>query len=131
MSEMLRFCADVHLGKLARRLRMFGFDTVYENNLSKEEFVAIAKKGDRILLSKDSYFRRFPEINFFRIDSSDPEKQVKAVISHYQLLEWFHPFSRCLDCNGAVEEADLSIINGALLPDTKAFYSEFRKCQRC
>jgi len=48
-----RFILDVHLGKLARLLRMAGFDTIYRNNLDDPEIIQIAEDENRIVLTRD------------------------------------------------------------------------------
>ena len=131
MSESLRFSADVHLGKLARLLRMLGFDTVYENNLSKEELYKIARSQHRCLLSKSSYFFKFPDVIFYQIKSTDSYEQLKEVIDHFDLGGSFEPFTRCLYCNQILEKKEKEEVTDSLLPETKKHFSEFWKCPSC
>ncbi len=131
MSETLRFCADVHLGKLARILRMLGFDTVYKNDFSKEDLYQISRNEHRILLSKSSYFRRFADITFYQIKSTDPQQQINEVIIHFGLLISLNPFMRCLYCNEIVERKEKEEVEDQLLPGTKKDFSEFWKCSSC
>jgi uncharacterized protein len=131
MSETLRFCADVHLGKLARMLRMLGFDTVYKNDLSKEELYQIAHNENRYLLSKSAYFKRFSDIGFYQIQSGDPKQQLKDVITHFNLFNSLNPFTRCFYCNQILEKKDKVEVENELLPQTKKDFSEFWKCASC
>ena len=55
---MEKFVADVHLGKLARELRMLGFDTLYQNCFSNNQLVQIAGEGERIFLSRNAAFSK-------------------------------------------------------------------------
>ncbi|MFW6096098.1 MAG: Mut7-C RNAse domain-containing protein, partial [Bacteroidota bacterium] len=52
-SGKAKFILDVHLGKLARFLRRFNFDTSYSNNYSDREIVETAEKENRIILTRD------------------------------------------------------------------------------
>lgn len=134
MSEKVhsfRFCADVHLGKLARLLRMLGIDTAYRNDYTRQEFIEVAKSGQRILLSKDRSFAKLPEIEFFQINSSDSFKQLKQVIEHYQLTPLFAPFTRCLYCNCLLDKKDKKEIVSRLLPKTIRHFDEFWQCPCC
>lgn len=131
MVEENRFCADVHLGKLARFLRLPGFDTVYSNNLSKAELHAIAKIENRILLSKDSFFEKFRDINFLLIESFDPVEQLVEVVNHFHLKDAFSPFTRCLDCNQKLRPVAIEQVAGRLLPNTRKYFSEFFECSGC
>ena len=127
----IRFCTDAHLGKLARLLRMFGFDTAYQNNFSKEELYIISKNEDRWLLSKSPYFTKFPEINFNQVKSADKYEQLKEVIENFHLVGSFNPFIRCLYCNEILEKKEKSEVEKFLLPETKKSFSEFWKCPSC
>jgi hypothetical protein len=48
-----RFVLDNHLGRLARYLRMLGFDADYEINWEDKELSRISHSEDRILLTRD------------------------------------------------------------------------------
>jgi uncharacterized protein with PIN domain len=127
----IRFCADVHLGKLARLLRMLGFDTAYQNNFFKEELHEIARSEHRSLLSKSDYFSKFSDIDFFKIKNFDPDQQLKEVVEHFHLHELFNPFTRCLYCNEILEKKEKSEVENILLPETKKSFSEFWQCPSC
>jgi uncharacterized protein len=131
MPGTLHFCADVHLGKLARLLRMLGFDTVYKNDWSKEDLYGIAKNEERILLSKSPYFLKFPDITFYQIKSSDSHQQLKEVIDHFRLQPSFNPFSRCLYCNAILEKKEKTEVDISLSPRTKKHFTEFWQCPSC
>ena len=131
MSDTLRFCADVHLGKLARLMRMLGFNTVYKNNFSKEELYTNSLNENRVLLSKSAYFSRFTDINFYQIKSADPLQQLKDIIHHFNLRDSFNAFIRCLYCNEIVEKKEKEEVEKELLPNTKKDFSEFWKCPFC
>ena len=47
------FLADAMLGKIARKLRIFGFDTVYDSNLDDENILNSSNYIGRILLTSD------------------------------------------------------------------------------
>jgi uncharacterized protein len=131
MHETLRFCCDVHLGKLARLLRILGFDTVYKNDFSKEDLYQIARDDHRCLLSKASYFERLSDINFYQVKSADPHEQLKEIINHFHLRNLFNPFTRCLYCNEVLEKKEKKEVENVLLPQTNKHFSEFWKCTSC
>ncbi len=131
MVEENRFCADVHLGKLSRFLRLPGFDTVYSNSLSKAELHAIAKIENRILLSKDRFFGKFRDINFLLIESFDPVEQLVEVVNHFHLKDAFSPFTRCLDCSQKLRPVAIEQVAGRLLPNTRKYFPEFFECSGC
>src|SRR5215213_5667754 len=98
-----KFIADVHLGKLARLLRLLGFDTLYKNDLTHEELVKTALADDRILLSRSAAFKTKAAPKSFHIEDEDPSQQLRQIVFHFKLVNEFHPFSRCIVCNGIMQ----------------------------
>lgn len=47
------FIADAMLGKMARKLRMFGFDTIYDSNIDDMDILDSSRYQDRIVLTSD------------------------------------------------------------------------------
>lgn len=131
MPETLRFCADVHLGKLARLLRMLGFDTVYKNNFTRESLYEIARREQRCLLSKASYFLKVSGIIFYQVKRADSREQLKEVMNHFHLANSIKPFTRCLYCNEILESKKKEEVTDLLLPETEKHFSEFWKCSCC
>jgi uncharacterized protein with PIN domain len=111
----------VHLGKLARWLRLLGFDTGYENFLTNAELVAIAKHERRILLSRNAIFKKLDNVFSFIIESEDPWQQLKQVTEHFQLKNKLRSFSRCIICNGSLEAVSKEQIKDQLEENTAAY----------
>ena len=107
-SGEMKFVCDGHLGKLARRLRLLGFDVNYENNRADDQLAEIAEKQDYILLSRDRhlFMRKGIKRGFF-IRSTDPAIQIIDVIEDLNLKDKCVPFSRCISCNGLLKKMDL------------------------
>lgn len=94
-----RFICDVHLGKLARDLRMLGFDVYYKNNLTDNEIVKLSLKERRAILTRDLGILRRSEVSHgYFVRNTNPQKQIKEIIDRFQLEEQINPFSRCLVC---------------------------------
>lgn len=125
------FIADVHLGKLAKLLRLLGFNTLYSNAFTNEELVAMAKEENRILLSKSNAYSKLSELEFLRINSSDVDEQLTQVVKHFYLQEMLRPFTRCLICNGELATVPKELVEAELLPETRKFFHEFFKCAHC
>lgn len=126
------FIADVHLGKLARRLRMLGFDTAYSNAFSNEVLVQMALEQQRIVVSRNAAIgRRAPLLQTFLIVDDDPAVQLQKVLQHFHLLQHIHPFSRCMVCNGLLEPVLKENIINELPEKTAIYYTEFWQCTHC
>lgn len=127
-----RFILDVHLGKLARYLRLLGFDVIYENNLTDETIIQRSKKEHRIVLTRDIGILKNRSITHGHwMHNTNPEKQVEEVLMHFQLTKQCRPLTRCLMCNGLLKKVDkLKIIQD--IPElAKKYYQTFMQCQSC
>lgn len=127
-----RFVADVHLGRLARYLRMLGFDTLYENALSDRELVTISCVQRRVLLTRDRELlmhRALTHGVFVRGDR--PRDQLQDVLSRLDLRDTFRPFTRCMSCNGQLEPIDRDLVLGRVPPRVSDRHQEFRHCPQC
>ncbi len=127
-----RFIVDVNLGKLARGLRMLGFDTVYSNRLSDGEVVDIAVHEKRIVLTRDRrlLFRKAITHGYW-VRAVDVNTQLQEVLQRLDLYNQVKPLQRCLDCNGEIETVDREQIWSRLEPLTKRYYREFYRCNHC
>ncbi len=131
-SPELRFIADAHLGRLAKYLRLCGFDTLFADSLSDRDIIEIALKEQRIILSRDKELLAHDKnTGVCRIFSERPVTQLSEVIGKYSLRDFFNPFSRCIECNGSIESVSGDEIRDLLLPRTREFYSRFRRCISC
>jgi uncharacterized protein with PIN domain len=78
-----KFIADVHLGKLARLLRLLDFDTPYGNDYSTIELLQISQRENRWLLSRNSFSGEKMEVDNFIIKSKESLQQLREVIDHF------------------------------------------------
>ncbi|WP_299991494.1 Mut7-C RNAse domain-containing protein [uncultured Pontibacter sp.] len=127
-----RFVLDVHLGSLARSLRMLGFDTVYGQHLQDPELVRLSSEEQRILLTRDVNLLKHKAIPAgYWLRSQHTEEQLKEVVSRYKLHDQLRPFSRCMVCNGNIVAVDKQEVLEQLPSKTKQYFDEFYQCQQC
>ena len=127
-----RFILDVHLGKLARYLRMLGFDTLYDNGWDDHEIVRIALEQHRIILTCDVGLLKHGDVTHgYWVRSRNSREQLREVIARFDLVKGIHPFRRCLVCNGEVWPVSQEEVAGELSPRTLKYYSEFHRCTSC
>lgn len=128
----VRFVADVHLGTLARYLRMIGFDTVYDRDLSDEEIVRIARTGGRIILTRDRGLLRHCSVTHgYFIRNTNPQYQLREVVEQLHLAGQMAPFTRCMRCNGVVEPVDKSHVTGSVPEAIRQSFESFTRCADC
>jgi len=127
-----KFLADANVGKLARLLRMLGFDTVYDNAFSTQQLKEIAGREDRVLLTRNpAADKLFPAIRRFIITDENPYIQVKQVIKYFDLEERLRPFTRCIACNGVLHAAPKENIIDILQQNTALYFDDFWQCDDC
>jgi len=126
------FILDVHLGKLARYLRMLGLDTLYRNDYEDNDIVRIARMQNRIILTRDVGLLKKKEVTHgFWIREQNPKKQVSEVLDRLDLYTHVSPFQRCIACNGLIEKVEMEEISDRLDSKTKKYYKEFYRCTSC
>ncbi len=126
------FVVDVNLGKLARRLRMLGFDAAYRNDYADHEIAGLAASEDRIVLTRDRRLLRFRKITHgYWLRSDDPRMQVKEVLGRFGYFPLVRPFNRCLECNGVIVPVEKAEVFDRLEPKTRLYYDEFSICSDC
>jgi len=127
-----KFIADVHLGRLARYLRMMGFDVYYKNNLSDDEIVKISLKERRAILTRDIGILKRTEVTHgYFIRSDNVEKQTEEVVNRFDLQKSIKEFTRCLECNSELSKIEKEKIIQQLPPMVAASQNEFFICPKC
>jgi len=128
----IRFVLDVHLGKLASYLRMAGFDSLYSNSASDKELADRSSLESRILLTFDrELLKRKNVVYGYSVRSRDPEEQLTEVLNHFGLLNSLRPFSRCMICNGVLENVPKAQVYPLLPAKVREYPDEFKQCQGC
>ena len=127
-----RFIVDVHLGKLARYLRLCGLDTLFSVEYNDAEIIEISNSDDRIILTRDKLLIESKKVvKGLLIKSQDPSEQIKEVFARYDLQKRVTPFTRCMECNSLLVNVDKEMIIDLLEPRTREFYENFSICTSC
>lgn len=127
-----KFVLDVHLGKLARHLRLLGFDVIYEKEMEDAAIVRLGWRGRRIVLTRDIALLKHRQLRYgYFVRAIDPKKQIREVVRRFNLTEKMHPFRLCLECNGRILRIAKSKIENRLPPLTKKYYETFYHCPHC
>lgn len=130
--RIIKFILDTQLGKLAKKLRMLGFDTLYENNYKDKEIIKISREENRIILTRNkSLLKNNTVTHGYWIRNTDPDKQLQEIIRRFDLKDQIKPFTRCIECNGIMKPVNKKEIIDQLLPKTKKYYNEFYRCSHC
>jgi uncharacterized protein with PIN domain len=127
----LRFLLDVHLGTLARRLRLLGVDTAYEStDIGDPALAARSAAEQRVMLSRDRGLLRRRELwaGAF-VYSTRPDDQLRDVLDRFR--PGLRPWTRCTACNGLLREATKAEVADQLEHGTHRSYDVFAQCTAC
>ena len=127
-----KFILDVHLGKLARSLRMLGFDTLYSNCYSDSEIVDISINENRTIITRDKGILKQTKVTHgYYIRSKEEMNQTKEVISRFHLLKDIKEFTRCLLCNGLLRPIKKEAVINQIPAKVARWKDKYFKCQNC
>jgi uncharacterized protein len=125
-----RFLLDVHLGALARRLRILGLDTAYPEEAGDAALVAQAEAERRLLLTQDrGLLKRRALWAGAYVRGSRPDDQLADVLDRF--APTLAPWSRCTACNGEVVDAARDDVAAQLQPGTLRTQNRFVRCRTC
>jgi uncharacterized protein len=121
---------DVHLGALARRLRLLGVDTAYRNSAVDDELVEQAGREDRLLLTQDrGLLRRRTIRRAAYVRGGRPDEQLADVLDRFRLP--LAPYTLCTACGGTVQPVPKADIVELLEPGTRRTQRFFTRCRSC
>jgi uncharacterized protein with PIN domain len=126
------FAAEKTLGKLAKWLRLLGFDTFYEPEITAARFIETLE-NDRIVLTRTQRIKKLlVSTRFIFIESDHLEKQLNQVVRELGLkVADTHPFSRCLRCNIQIVTAEKDSLWGRVPDYIFQTHDLFQKCPKC
>ena len=125
-----RFLLDVHLGALARRLRLAGIDSAYANDASDDALIAQANAERRILLTQDrGLLRRRALWLGGYVYGARPDDQFTDVLDRF--IPPLAPWTRCPACNGLLSPIPKTEAEPLLQPGTRRTYQAFSHCASC
>jgi uncharacterized protein with PIN domain len=130
----MKFIADCMLGRLAKWLRMMGFDTTYIHGAHDDELVRLAVREDRILLTRDHLLaeRRIVRNRCIFINSSQTREQMKQIFEELSIeLSGDNILTRCALCNGEIWKVSRETVTDEVPPYVYKTQNEFGRCTSC
>jgi uncharacterized protein with PIN domain len=129
---MERFICDAMLGKLAKWLRVLGYDTTYRPDLDDAELVRLSWLEGRIILTRDTRLaaRKVARRNLV-IAHDHVERQLEQVVKQLRLKVEQTAFTRCLVCNEELFAVDKEAVRNLVPPFVFATHDSFARCPNC
>ncbi len=127
-----RFVLDVHLGKLARYLRLLGFDTTYDRDYDDVTIAAISRTERRLLLTRDKGLLKRKEVTRgYWLRNIQPRLQIAEVVEAFDLRGVTRAFSRCMVCNHTLETVNEVSVRDALPVGLRGQFERVSQCPGC
>jgi len=130
-----RFIADVNVGKLAKWLRIMGYDTLFFRDIEDGELVDIALAENRVLLTRDTHIMKRKvvtggEVKAVLIKKDKLQKQLVQVMGETGIDGQLR-FSRCIECNQPLADRDKSDVAELVPPYVYATQHQYMQCVYC
>jgi len=132
-AEDLKFITDASLVRLAKWMRLLGYDTSVFSKEAGREMLRQADAEDRIVLTRrrDMVHRQFPGI-LFLITDVIVSKQLKTVIEKFSLkINRQKMFWICLECNQKLHNVEKDEVRDLVPPYVFENCDKYNQCPRC
>jgi len=132
----MKFIVDSNVGRLARWLRIAGFDTVFINDLDDNRLVRLALSEGRVLLTKDTQIlkRRVAatgRLKVILIESEEVKQQLRQVLKTLNLASQIRPFTLCLECNQPLVTKAKEEVKDLVPPYVFQTQTQYMQCPAC
>lgn len=119
------------LGRLAKWLRIIGYDTLYYHKIEDSQLIRVAMREGRILLSRDAGLVKRGGFRSLFIKSGDLEIQLAQVIREARLKPRINESVLCPLCNGGLQTVKKEQVRGLVPSYVYATQRDFSRCPRC
>jgi uncharacterized protein with PIN domain len=127
-----QFIVDAMLGSLARRLRLLGFDTLYEPGANDDMLLRESGRSGRILVSADTTLVERPLArSAVLVPSTELDEQFTTLATHLEIAQWINPFTRCIECNAELVPLHKDRARDGVPPFVWQTNETFYRCRGC
>ena len=126
----MKFLVDSMAGKLARYLRLLGFDALYQDAKGRKNIKERAKREGRVVLTRDKKLAQDLE-DVLLLKSDMVYDQVVETLKVFNLRDKIRPFTRCIECNSELVKVKKEEVKGKVPFYVWLTREEFSKCPSC
>ena len=132
----MKFIVDHNVGKLAKWLRIMGYDARFFEGSNDSQMITIALAENRVILTRDTQIMRrrlvtSGQLKAILIQNDEPERQIRQVIDALKLGCQFQPFSICLECNQPLVERSREQVKDLVPPYVFQTQNQYMECPAC
>jgi uncharacterized protein with PIN domain len=129
---MMKFIADVMLGRLAKRMRLLGFDVLYDRTLDDNEIIRLSLEQNRIILTRDRGLAGRPlAANHVFIKHDAVNDQLRQVLYTFMIESVPAPLTRCSCCNEPLSPVSRQDARDRVPQYVYERYDDFLHCAKC
>ena len=131
-----KFIVDNNVGKLAKWLRIMGYDARFFNGSDDADMITTALAEGRVILTRDTQIMKrrvvaSGRLKVILIQSDEPEHQMRQVIDTLNLDCRFRPFAICLECNQSLVERSKQQVKDLVPPYVFQTQNQYMECPAC
>jgi uncharacterized protein with PIN domain len=131
-----KFIVDNNVGKLAKWLRIMGYDTLLFNESDDSRMIAAALAEGRVILTRDTQIMKRRviangQLKAILVKTDNPEQQMSQIIDTLNLNCHYQPFTICLECNQTLVKRSKQEVQGLVPPYVLQTQSQYMECQTC
>jgi uncharacterized protein with PIN domain len=130
------FFVDAMLGNIAKKLRLMGYDSMYFSDINDDELIQLAKKDERIIISRDEDLIRKSQKNGIKsilVKNSTEIEQFRDIIkkSNLKIIKINGDIARCPNCNYKTQSIDKKNILQKIPIKVLEYNDKFWECKSC
>jgi uncharacterized protein with PIN domain len=129
----MKFLVDRMLGKLAKALRLLGYDAIYYQSEDLSQLIRLAREQDRFVVTRNTKLvAKTPEDRVVLITQDQPKLQLRELQEKGHIFfNERESFSRCLVCNVLLDGITKKEVEGKVPDFIFHHYQEFYRCSQC
>lgn len=132
----MKFVVDSNVGKLARWLRVAGFDTLFFRDIDDSRLVRIALAESRVLLTRDTEIKKrrlatSGRLKVVLIEHDDVKTQLRQVMTAFDLAGHIRPFTLCVECNETLLPREREEVKELVPPYVFRTQTQYVQCPAC
>lgn len=120
------------LGRLAKLLRLLGYDTEYSRDMSTAQLLESVRHGRRVVLTRGDFQKRFPGVEgIYGLKNEHPPEQLRELVEQFDLDTRSALWTRCTLCNSSIKAVERSQVETRVDPKVFQLYEQFYRCTGC
>lgn len=128
----MKFIADVMLGRLAKRMRLLGFDVLYDRTIDDNDIIRLSLEQDRVILTRDTALAERPlAANHLFITNDDIRTQLQQVVAAFPCGILPQPLTRCSECNEQLVSISKQKAQDLVPAYVYEKHETFLQCMKC